>query len=289
MPENNTVIVATDGSDHSLRVLPHAGVLAKSLDAALDLVRVLERDELTLEPGETEDAAIERTRGRLEAEMAGDLQRSGIEGGVRLEIAPEREDPATTLLRTSSDGLVLAMHSRGRGGISRILHGSVALGVLKEVSQPVMLGGPELLAPPAANDTYELLVTTDFSPDADEVLRAISPLLERGRFHVTLLYVHLHAPQGIDNAVERTRHEASLFEKRGLLPAGANVDTLLREIPIGGGIDTAIMEVAQELGAQAIAMSTHGHSARHQVLMGSVALSILGRSRLPLIVARTRG
>jgi nucleotide-binding universal stress UspA family protein len=60
----------------------------------------------------------------------------------------------------------------------------------------------------------------------------------------------------------------------------------LREIPIGGGIDTAIMEVAAEVGAHAIAMATHGTSARHNVLMGSVAMSILGRSRLPLIVAR---
>jgi nucleotide-binding universal stress UspA family protein len=289
MPENNTVIVATDGSDHSLRVLPHANVLAQNLRAAVELLRVIERNDLTLEPGETEAAATERTRGRLESEIVADLRRSGVEGAVRLEVVPEREDPATTLLRLGSNGLVLAMHSRGRGGIARILHGSVALGVLKEVSQPVMLGGPELLAPPAGDETYKLLITTDFSPDADEVLRAISPLLDRGRFHVTLLYVHLHAPQGIDNDAERARHEASLQQKRALLPAGANVDTLLKEIPVGGGIDTAIMEAAHELGAQAIAMSTHGHSARHHVLMGSVALSILGRSRLPLIVARARG
>ena len=60
----------------------------------------------------------------------------------------------------------------------------------------------------------------------------------------------------------------------------------VREIPVGGGVDTAIMEVADEARCDAIAMSTHGASARHHVLMGSVAMSVLGRSHLPLIVVR---
>jgi nucleotide-binding universal stress UspA family protein len=289
MPENKTVIVATDGSDHSLRVLPHADCLASNLGAGIELLRVVERDDISEEPGDSESAAIERARARLEDEMQGDLKRFGVKGEVRVVIAPEGEDPARTLLSLGSRGLLLAMHSRGRGGIARILHGSVALGVLKEVAQPVMLGGPELLPPPADGDTYRLVVTTDLSPDADYALRSIAPLLEQGKFQVTLLYVHLHAPGGVDNEAERARCEDQLAQKRALLSASVPVDTVMREIPIGAGVDTAIMEVAQELGAHAIAMATHGASARHHLLMGSVAMSILGRSRLPLIVARAQG
>ena len=288
MPDDKTVIVATDGSDHSLRVLPHADCLASNLGAGIELVRVVEVHDISKEPGGSESAAIERAHARLEAEMQADLKRFGVQGDVRVVIASAGEDPAQTLLGHSSRGLLLAMHSRGRGGLSRILHGSVALGVLKGVAQPVMLGGPELLPPPANGDTYRLVVTTDLSPDADYALRAIAPLLEQGKFHVTLLYIHLHAPGGLDNTAERTRHEAELAQKRTLLPASVTVDTLLREIPIGGGIDTAIMEVASQVGAHAIAMATHGASARHHLLMGSVAMSILGRSRLPLIVARAQ-
>jgi nucleotide-binding universal stress UspA family protein len=288
MPENNPVIVATDGSDHSLRVVPHADCLAVILGAGIELLRVIESDDVSPEPGEDESAASERTRARLEAEMRADLQRFGLKGDVRVIISSEKKDPASTLLSASSSALLLAMHSRGRGGIARILHGSVALGVLRAMSQPVMLGGPELLPPPPSTDTYQLLATTDFSPDAEQALRAIAPLLEQGKFHVTLLYVHFHAPYGIDNEAEIARHEATLQKTRELLPASAEVEVMVRDIPIGGGIDTAIMEVAHEVGAQAIAMATHGHSARHNLLMGSVALSILGRSRLPLIVSRAR-
>lgn len=288
MPENMNVVVATDGSDHSLRVLPHAEILAKALGSEVDLVRVIEQQDIDRSGGD-DGAAIERARSRIAAEMETDLKRFGIRAGVRVVVAPPGEDPAGTLLSIGSRSAILALHSRGRGGIARILHGSVALNVLKQVSQPIMLGGPELLAPPAAGETYRLLVTTDLSSDADDALEGIAPLLEHGGFDVTLLYVHLHAPQGVDNEALKAERLEVLGGKRALLPASAAVNVVLREIPIGGGIDTAIMEAAQELGAQAIAMSTHGHSARHHLLMGSVALSILGRSRLPLIVVRSQG
>ena len=286
MPENKTVIVATDGSDHSLRVLPHADCLASNLGAEIELVRVVERDDVNPEPGETLTAAIDRTRKRMEGQMEADLERFGITGDVRVIVSAEDVPPSQSLLTIGANGLLLAMHSRGRGGIARFLQGSVALGVLRQVAQPVMLGGPELLPPPRVEGAYRLLVTTDLSPDADNCLRLIAPLLEKGNFEVTLLYVHLHAPGGVDNAAERARHESALLQRCEYLPSSVSVKTRLREIPIGGGIDTAIMEVATEVGAHAIAMATHGTSARRNVLMGSVAMSILGRSRLPLLVAR---
>lgn len=289
MPDNNTVIVATDGSDHSLRVLPHAQALAENLGASMELVRVIERNEVHQERDEDEGAAIARLRSRVEEGMEQDLRRFGAQADVRVVIAPEGEDPADTLLSLGSRGAILAMHSRGRGGIARILQGSVSVTVMRKVDQPVMLGGPELLSPPANGDAYRLLVTTDLSPESDHALRAIAPLLAHGKFDVTLLYIHLHAPGGVDNEAERARHEAVLNEKRKLLPESVAVQVRLREIPIGAGIDTAIMEVADELNAQAIAMGTHGQDARRSFLMGSVAMSVLGRCRLPLIVARSKG
>lgn len=287
MPENNTVIVATDGSDHSLRVLQHAEALAKNLGAGIEFVRVVELHDLD-GGGEDKTAAIEQAKARIEAEMEANLQRFGTTATARVIVAPEGEDPASTLLGIAARGAILAMHSRGRGGIARVLHGSVAMGVLKQATQPVMIGGPELLPPPAVDDAYRILVTTDLSPAADYALRGVGPLLEQGNFDVTLLYVHLHAPQGVDNEAEKSQRLAELNEKRSLLPASVPVNVVVREIPVGGGIDTAIMEVAQDVGAQAIAMATHGHSAKHQVLMGSVSLSVLGRSPLPLIVARSQ-
>lgn len=288
MPETKPIIVATDGSDHSLRVLPHAQCLAENLHAPLELLRVVESSEVDQEQGEDEDAALERTRSSVETAMESDLNRYGLKGSVRAVVSNKGDDPAEAILSLASEGSLLAMHSRGRGGIARILQGSVSMGVIRKVQQPVLLGGPELLPPPPNGETYRLLATTDLSPDADYALHAVAPLLEQGNFQVTLLYVHFHAPHGVDNDAERAKNEALLNEKRNLLPASVSVETRLREIPIGGGVDTAILEEADALDAQSILMATHGHSARRHLLMGSVAMSVLGRCRLPLIVARAQ-
>jgi nucleotide-binding universal stress UspA family protein len=287
MPDKKPLLVATDGSDHSLRVLPHADNLARHLGAGLEFVRVVEREEVVQEPGETEAAATERACNRVAIALADDLARFEIAGNARCIVAREGQDTGSALLAEAAGAQIIAMHSRGRGGLSRLLHGSVALAVLKQASQPVLLGGPELLPPPKT-DPYRLLVTTDLSTDSERCLKAIAPLIEGTGIQATLLYVHFHAPAGIDNEAERARHEAELAQKRLLLPASTDVQPVLREIPVGAGVDTAIMEVADQVGAAAIAMSTHGASARHHIVMGSVAMSILGRSRLPLIVVRAQ-
>jgi nucleotide-binding universal stress UspA family protein len=284
----NPIIVTTDGSDHSLRVFPHADRLARALGAELQAVRVVEPSEIAPEPGEDRRAAIEHTCARLTEEVAGTLRRAGIDGTASCMVGEDGKSVGDTLLAHAAGASVIAMHSRGRSGIGRLLHGSVALDVLKRVEQPVLLGGPDLLPPPSG-DGYRLLMTSDLSPDSEQCLRAMAPLLEASDVKVTLLYVHLHAPQGIDNDAERAAKEAALAEKRKLLPASTEVDVRVREIPAGAGIDTAIMEVADEAGCHAIAMSTHGASARHHVLMGSVAMSVLGRSHHPVIVVRAKG
>lgn len=280
MSEDKAVIVATDGSDHSLRILPHAHELAEDLGAPLRLVRIVEEKELS--GGGNDEQAV---RERIMEEMARDLRRFGLTAEREVIVAPAGKTPADTLVDLATQGAILAMHSRGRGLLARLFLGSVATSVIQQTKQPVMVGGPELLPPPAGEGPYRLLVTSDLSPDADNALREISPLLTAGNFEVTLLNVYLTAPQGIDNDAQRAKSEAELEEKRSLLPESVPVETRVREIPIGGGIDTAILEVADEIDAQAIVMATHGQSARRQVLLGSVALSVLGRSTLPLIIA----
>ena len=288
MADAKPIIVATDGSDRSLRILLHADRISGHLGQGIELVRVVEQEDVDREPGETEEAAVERTRARLEAGLLANLKHFGIEGKVRVVVAPEGKEPADVLLELASGGQLLAMHSRGRGGIARLLQGSVALNVLRRVDRPVLLGGPDLLPPPVKRDVYHVVMTSDLSPDSEAALRALGPLMEPANVKVTLLNVHFHAPAGLDNEAERAKKVSELNRVRSLLPSSLEVEPVVREIPIGAGIDTAIMEVANQAGAHAIAISTHGHSARHHVLMGSVAMSILGRSRLPLLVVRAQ-
>src|SRR3989304_5385169 len=96
-----------------------------------------------------------------------------------------------------------------------------------------------------------------------------------------------HEPGGKDDAAAMEACRQELTRARGLLPLDASVETVIGEIPRGAGVDTAIIEKALELNAHAIALSTHGQSAMRHVVMGSMATTMLGRSPLPLILARS--
>ena len=176
--------------------------------------------------------------------------------------------------------------SRGHGALRHALHGSVAADLLQNASIPVLVSGPnlELAAHEAA--PYRIVATSDGSKASEALLHHLTALGESEGCNVTLLRVHEHEPGKLDDAAAVQLHRDELEAARKLMPESMQVEVVLREIPRGAGVDTAIIEKAQEVEAHAIAMSTQGHSARRHVVIGSVALTLLGRSPVPLLLAR---
>jgi len=274
MNGNKAVLVTTDGSAHSHRVLPHAALLAMALKAPLVLLQALD------------SADMDGTRAAADA--AATLKRLGLEGEVLIEASGPEEKTAEALLRVAGrlGAAVLAIDSRGHGALRHVLHGSVALDVLQKASLPLLVSGPNLELGARQAAPYRIMATSDGSAASGEMLRLLATLVGGGGVAVTLLRVHEHEPGGKDDAAAVQACRDELAAARALLPGSMSVETLVREIPLGAGVDTTIIETAQELGAHAIAMSTHGHSAGRHVVMGSVAMLLLGRSPLPLLLAR---
>jgi nucleotide-binding universal stress UspA family protein len=268
------VLVTTDGSTHSHRVLPHAALLATALRAPLVLLQVAEGAETDI--------------GRAAGDAADTLERLGIEGEVLAEARQAEEETAAAILRVADrlGAAVLSIDSRGHGALRHALHGSVAMDVLKTASLPMLVSGPNLELPAAEAAPYRIVATSDGSPASEAVLSRLAGLAANGGIAVALLRVHEHEPGGRDNEAALRTCREQLETARRMLPASLSVDVVVRDIPLGAGVDTAIIETAQEVGAHAIAMSTHGHSARRHVVMGSVAMTLLGRSPLPLLLAR---
>jgi nucleotide-binding universal stress UspA family protein len=268
------VLATTDGSAHSHRVLPHAALLADALAARVALLQVFESGE---------DAA------EVETALRSTLTRLAIGGDTVAEKAIAGEKVSAAILRVARDidATVLALDSRGHGALRHVLHGSVMHDILRETDRLLLVSGPNADPPPPEAAPYRVLVANDGSPAAEAILRALAPLLPPKAFEVTLLRVHEHEPTGHDDAAAMAACERELAQARGLLPASLAVSPVVREIPRGAGVDTAIIEKALEVNAQAIAISTHGISARNHVLMGNVATTMLGRSPLPLLLARS--
>jgi nucleotide-binding universal stress UspA family protein len=256
----NVILVTTDGSEHSLHVLPHAEAFATARDARTLLVEIVEASQQDAATGD----------GVLNASL-----RDG-------ESVPE----GIVRVATEQGAEMIAMDTRGHGAIHHAVQGSTALDVLLKTALPVLLTGAALADGVPSSVPYRIIVTSDGSPASEDVIRALAPLLTPGRFAVTLLRIHEREADAADEASHMAEYEAQLNSLRPLFPAGLDVQIKVREIALMGGVDTAIIEEAQSWGAGAIAMSTHGVGAARHVFAGSTALLLLGRSPLPVIMAR---
>jgi nucleotide-binding universal stress UspA family protein len=276
------VIVTTDGSASSLQAIPHAAAIARATGAGLVLMRVLDaRLDVGGVLATRLEEAVATTTARWQEELEAALAEAGVEGAALVARKGRDEEARATILRTAAeqDAALIAMATRGAGWLRRALLGSVTLGVIGAGDLPVIVAGTAI-APPPASTPYRLVVTTDGSGASRVVTRALARLLTGSEVEVTLLrLVWPGAAEGREAA------EADLREVRAALPAELRVTELVRETPMVDGVATAIVEVAQELGAAAIAMATHGHGGARHLFAGSVAMGVLGQSPLPVILA----
>lgn len=283
-------LVCLDGSPRSLDVIPHAARLAGVASAELILTRVLDpRVDAAGVMTPDLESAVKRVEATWQAELDQQLAATGYPGRavvVRREWSKEIADAITGLAAAEGAALV-ALSTRGSGAIRHALLGSVAMGVISRGPAPVMAAGGHLAPPAAARKGYHMVITSDGSPDARSVFEGLRPLLEAGPFRVTLLEVA--SPRaGESETAAKWRATEDLSALRSRLPGGVECGIEVRTVPPGAGIDTAILATVRDLGADAIAMATHGHSARRHLVAGSTALGVLGLAEVPVILVKSR-
>lgn len=275
-------LVTTDRSEHSLRVFPHVAALARAAGAELSLLQVLDpRMDAANELDVSLAAACERVAARWKTELEALVRARGLDASVQVAIKGQRESLPDTVVRVAGEleAVLIAMDTRGANRLRHALVGSVASGVVGQSRPPVLLTRAGMREP-AAGATYRLLVTNDGSTAALDVIAALRPVLAQLKPDVVLVRAH-ELPAGDSANIEEELHAvAAQFP--------VDVPVTLRVVPLGGRrtASDAILALADEAGADSIAMSTQGHSARRHLVAGSVALDVLGRAPIPVILAR---
>lgn len=280
------VLVTTDGSARSLHILPHAAALASAIGGKLVLLRVLDPlldagNQFALKLGE----AVEKTRAAWLEEMRAALAGARVDAQPVVAEKERGEDTWDTIIRIAADHAagVIAMDSRGSGAIRHALLGSVAMGLVGHTELPVMVSGPNIQPPAASRAGYRIVATTDGSPASTAVVRALEPLLAAGRVDVTLLRL-CWPGTGEHSAIDCA---AQVKQLRQQLPGSERITEDVREVALVSGAGPAIISAAEDIGASAIAMATHGHSARYHLFGGSTALTVVEQSPLPVILSRS--
>lgn len=262
------ILVALDGSKVSESILPYVESLLRYPAAKLTLATVRP-------PGnEVEQLA---GSGYLK-EIAARLKRRGAP--VDTEVLVGRPAEALTAYAAGGRYDLLALCSRGKRGLKRLLFGSTAEAVLHAATTPV------LVVPPASRGeapaaVRKIVLPLDGSHRSAAILEPAAALATA--FGAKLCFVTVVASSKKNELpVETVAH--NLFrDQKAMQKAGLEVEVAV----LYGDPVRRIAEFAEENGADLVALASHGRTGLDKVFFGNTAESLLRRIRRPLLVVRT--
>jgi len=181
------ILLATDFSAASERAFEHAAAIARRHDCKLSVVHVIPQDSDALVP-----------------EFVGDLQWQ--QAKYAMEVLGNRDDLKQTkhrlLLERGSvwnvlsalikeeaiDLLVLGTH--GRGGLEKLVLGSIAEEIVRLAACAVMTVGPHTVIPsPLSGEFHRILFATDFSSASEKALSYAVFFAQQSAAELMLLHV----------------------------------------------------------------------------------------------------
>jgi nucleotide-binding universal stress UspA family protein len=273
------IVVPLDSSKLAEVALPYAEELAAKLSSDIILITILESEEV--QAYEKHQKYIKNICRATKYHAEKYLESTGGKA-VKIETATRTGSPAQCIIEyTNKSGLpLIVMASHGRSGISRWAVGSVADKVVRSTSrQPVML----IRAKESRSDIREkrilkkALATLDGSRESQIVIPYISEIASKLQMELTLLQV---VPQ---NNHTHADAEAYLQSKCNELE-GKGINA--RYMVSSGAIADNIIDLANELVIDLVAMSTHGKTGVSLWPLGSVAEKVFLGGNTPLLLVR---
>ncbi len=290
------LLVPLDGSALSEAALPAAAYLARSLDASVMLLHVIERDA----PKEIHKSRHLSEPGQARAYLE-EIARRAFAPGAPVEAhvhTVEVKDVAQSIAdhteELAPDLIVMCTH--GSGGARDWLFGSIAQQVVSIGKTPVLL-----IPPRCCQENYDfkkIMVPLDGLAEHEEGLPAAAYLAGALQAKLHLLMV-IHKPGTLEGERAAVRQMLpgtmsallELEEMQGveylrarlasLQAQGLSVDA---EVKRGEPVAT-ITRAAENLPADLIVLGTHGKTGSDAFWSGSATPKIASRSQFPLLLA----
>jgi nucleotide-binding universal stress UspA family protein len=283
------VVVGADGSTGAAHAMRWAAGLAGSLDADVVVVHAIGLLEERHGPG----VSTAERRAELEA-LAESWCRPFAASGCRHRLELADGHPVDVLLRAAerSGASLVVVGCRGVGDNPALALGSTSLKLLQAADRPVLVvPAPRRPVPPGAATLGTILVGVDRSRPALAALERATDLAAAFGASLTAVEVRESAPTfplgpsaavtsaGEEAAVERD--QAFLEDRaRAIRARGVAVDVMVRD----GDPAAELLAAAGELGVDLVAVGTRGRGGPADLLLGSVARTVAGRSVRPTLV-----
>ncbi len=292
----STIVVPLSGVPHnhsrlSERAIPYARSLARRTNSSVILISVVDLPDELAAYYALQAADHERESGPV-AEREQYLQRLAAKfEGIPVRSEVRTGDPAEEVIdlveHQTNPMLVLASHARS--GVGRAILGSVAFSIVHRVNCPVLIlpTSSRETPIPVMPERGTILIPLDGSFASESVLRRPLQVLGDPDYALHLLFVVTPVTD-----VEGTPIDAFIGPKEEW--ASDYLQTVAERLTREGHMVTwsvklgevpdEITEVAREIDADVIAMTTHGRRGIGRMLFGSVTERIAHESNLPLLL-----
>jgi nucleotide-binding universal stress UspA family protein len=287
------ILVPLDGSGLAEVALPYAEQLARRLHSDIHLIYVTESAEV---PQHYIHRFYLQKIGEATKEGAG--RDAGEPVGKPVKVAPTVlvGNPAEEIVDYADreDVSLIVMATHGRSGISRWALGSVAEKVVRATSRPVAL----IRAKGARADVREkgavnkVLVPLDGSKRGEAAIPYVEELATELKAQVILLQVvpPIYLTPNAEQLKEQESFRLSAEDYINKVAAqfkhkGIEAKSELREVTVAT-VAEEIINIADEICADLVAMSTRGRTEVGLWAFGSVADRVLRHGNTPLLLVR---
>jgi len=302
-----SILLPIDFSAASARVLDYAIPFAEQFGAKLTLLHVIEP---LIMPDFINPIPLMVDTSKLTAICKGELELLMKKNAVAPKLVKNvlvREGrsfhgitEAARELRTE----LIIMATHGYTGFDHVLMGSTAERVVRHAPCPVLVIRPH---PDNLLDTgfrmKKILVPIDFSDCSRKAVSYAIALAHQKGAEVALLYVVAPVPYcgrgdsalfnygicepdyaRLDSEMRSTGAEQLSKLVKEEMPSGIPITTLVRT----GFPSQEITQIAKNIWADIVVISTHGHTGLKHVFLGSVAEHVVRHAPCPVLVVRER-
>jgi nucleotide-binding universal stress UspA family protein len=303
--------VALDGSSQAEKALPVAVQLAKALPARLLLFHVRMEPEDTGENWQSEPGKSFRPEEYLNQlkEVLTDPTKGWALPSEQVQAKVQYGRFAYELGEiAAAEGVDLViMTTHGRSGLSLLVLGSIATGVLKHTRRPVLLLRPveTSLSLEEALETFnqkpvQIMLTLDGSPKAEAALEPATALADQLKATLHLVEVITPVPPvimvepGLDYLMldDFAQAQAEVLTKDALHYLErvqewikGKAPRLKVDITVLNGFPASQLEASiRKAKPFLVVMATHARSEFGQILLGSVAEEVLRESHSPVMM-----
>lgn len=295
------ILVPLDGSLLAECVLPHTSAIARSFDARVILLRVLDKNQ-AIEKTQLFDLInwqINKTGAKLYLDKTCTrLQKSGLHVEVTV-LEGLVADLITEFAQTEGIKLII-LSSHGRSGLSQWGISSVTQKIIFSAPTSVLIIRAHQ---PAASELEELryaqiMVPLDGSQRAENVLPMVTLL---ARYHKARIYiVHVVKTPEMARQIPLVSEDMDLSEKivaRNREEAIRYLDQVCLRLPLGGldvqshlltsdNAAAALHELTKQENIDLVVLSAHGYSGNDQWPYGSMVNNFILYSKVPLLIVQ---